>query len=166
MHNPSGSAHADPPPFTHGRQGLFLYYALSFVPYSCHNSGDPSVSLAADSVSLRLGHGAALTCYQHVIHYRAAASLPKRGAKVCPAVHFTRGTALDCSYAAAEKLKQEITAFGGIVAGLDYGAAVTIHAYIPEESAEDFKARIFDVSAGGVTVCVTGEDFRAVPQVK
>mgnify|MGYP001082051098 CR=1 FL=1 len=75
-------------------------------------------------------------------------------------------TALDCSYAAVEKLKQEITAFGGIVAGLDYGAAVTIHAYIPEESAEDFKARIFDVSAGGVTVRVTGEDFRAVPRVK
>ena len=75
-------------------------------------------------------------------------------------------TALDCSYAAAEKLKQEITAFGGIVAGLDYSAAVTIHAYIPEESAEDFKARIFDVSAGGVTVRVTGEDFRAVPRVK
>lgn len=75
-------------------------------------------------------------------------------------------TALDCSYAAAEKLKQEITAFGGIVAGLDYGAAVTIHAYIPEESAENFKARIFDVSAGGVTVRVTGEDFRAVPRVK
>lgn len=75
-------------------------------------------------------------------------------------------TELDCSYAAAEKLKQEITAFGGIVAGLDYGAAVTIHAYVPEESAEDFKARIFDVSAGGVTVRVTGEDFRAVPRVK
>lgn len=75
-------------------------------------------------------------------------------------------TVLDCSYAAAEKLKQEITAFGGIVAGLDYSAAVTIHAYIPEESAEDFKARIFDVSAGGVTVRVTGEDFRAVPRVK
>ena len=69
-------------------------------------------------------------------------------------------------YAAAEKLKQEITAFGGIVAGLDYGAAVTIRAYVPEESAEDFKARIFDVSAGGVTVRVTGEDFRAVPRVK
>ena len=75
-------------------------------------------------------------------------------------------TELDCSYAAAEKLKQEITAFGGIVAGLDYGAAVTIRAYVPEESAEDFKARIFDVSAGGVAVRVTGEDFRAVPRVK
>ena len=38
-------------------------------------------SANADSVSLRLGHGAALTCPRHVIHYRAAASLPKRGAE-------------------------------------------------------------------------------------
>ena len=73
-------------------------------------------------------------------------------------------TELDCSYAAAEKLKQEIAAYGGIVAGLDYGAAVTIRAYVPEELAEGFKAKIFDVSAGGVTVRVTGEDFRAVPR--
>ncbi len=27
-------------------------------------------------VSLRLGHGAALICHRHIIHYRAAASLP------------------------------------------------------------------------------------------
>ena len=73
-------------------------------------------------------------------------------------------TELDCSYAAAEKLKQEIAACGGIVAGLDYGAAVTMRAYVPEELAEGFKAKIFDVSAGGVTVRVTGEDFRAVPR--
>ena len=39
------------------------------------------LSRLRDSVSLRLGHGAALTCHRHVIHYRAAASLPKRGAK-------------------------------------------------------------------------------------
>ena len=73
-------------------------------------------------------------------------------------------TELDCSYAAAEKLKQEIAAYGGIIAGLDYGAAVTIRAYVPEELAEGFKAKIIDVSAGGVTVRVTGEDFRAVPR--
>ncbi len=73
-------------------------------------------------------------------------------------------TELDCSYAAAEKLKQEIAAYGGIIAGLDYSAAVTIRAYVPEELAEGFKAKIFDVSAGGVTVRVTGEDFRAVPR--
>ena len=37
---------------------------------------NPSVSLAADSLSLRLGHGAALICHRHIIHYRAATSLP------------------------------------------------------------------------------------------
>ena len=44
-------------------------------------------SANADSVSLRLGHGAALTCHRHVIHYRAAASLPKRGAKAISFPH-------------------------------------------------------------------------------
>ena len=39
-------------------------------------SVNPSVSLAADSLSLRLGHGAALICHRHIIHYRAATSLP------------------------------------------------------------------------------------------
>ena len=37
---------------------------------------NPSVSLATDSLSLRLGHGAALICHRHIIHYRAATSLP------------------------------------------------------------------------------------------
>ena len=31
---------------------------------------------ATDSLSLRLGHGAALICHRHIIHYRAATSLP------------------------------------------------------------------------------------------
>ena len=57
-HNPSGSAHADPPPFTSPRglasrrkwrQGTSLYCALSFSLCSSLNSGDPSVSLTADS---------------------------------------------------------------------------------------------------------------------
>ena len=54
--------------------------AWSFPNWHSLNTGDPSVSFA-DSVSLRLGHGAALTCPRHVIHARAAASLPRRGAK-------------------------------------------------------------------------------------
>ena len=59
------------------REGLNL--ALSFPPWQFLCPGDPTVGFAA-SVSLRLGHGAALTCHRHVIHSRAAASLPKRGA--------------------------------------------------------------------------------------
>jgi len=53
-----------------------FYVALSFTLCSSLGSGDP-LELRA-SVSLRLGHGAALTCHRHVIHYRAAASLPQK----------------------------------------------------------------------------------------
>ncbi len=42
---------------------------------------ETSGGLTAANVSLRLGHGAALTCHRHVIHYRVAASLPGRGDK-------------------------------------------------------------------------------------
>ena len=45
---------------------------IKLLPFA----GNHSVSLAADSLSLRLGHGAALICHRHIIHYRAATSLP------------------------------------------------------------------------------------------
>lgn len=72
-------------------------------------------------------------------------------------------TELPCSYSIAERLKLEVSALDGIVTGMDYGVTVTIKALIPEEQADDFKARIFDVSAGTVTAFVTGEAFRDVP---
>ena len=61
-------------PLHKGGKKFDLYSALSFTLCSSLGSGDP-LALRA-SVSLRLGHGAALTCHRHVIHYRAAASLP------------------------------------------------------------------------------------------
>lgn len=70
---------------------------------------------------------------------------------------------LPCSYSAAERLKQEVGAFSGIVSDMEYGASVVIKALIPEEKGEEFKARIFDVTNGSVSVLVTGEEFRAVP---
>ena len=70
---------------------------------------------------------------------------------------------LPCSYAALERYKQEIAAFDGAVEDLDYGAAVTIRALIPEEKSEAFRARIFDLSGGAVKAAVTGESFQAVP---
>ena len=46
---------------------------------------------------------------------------------------------------------------------LDYGAAVTVRALLPEEKSEAFRARILDLSGGSVTATVTGESFQAVP---
>ena len=68
-------------PLHKGAKEHFIYLAFSFPNWHFLHTGDPSDGLAAASVSLRLGHGAALTCHRHVIHYRAAASLPNRGAK-------------------------------------------------------------------------------------
>ena len=70
---------------------------------------------------------------------------------------------LPCSYAMAEKLQLEVTAFDGIVSDMEYGAEVTIKVFIPEEKGDEFAERIFDVSHGSVKATITGEDFKAVP---
>lgn len=70
---------------------------------------------------------------------------------------------IPCSYSIAEKLKLELQNAGGMVSDMEYGAAVTIKALIPQELTETVKARIFDVSGGTVTVQATGETHRAVP---
>ena len=67
-----------------------------------------------------------------------------------------------CSYAALERYRQEITAFSGVVEDVEYGAAVTIRALIPEAKSEDFCARVYDLSGGSVKPAVAGESFRPV----
>lgn len=71
-------------------------------------------------------------------------------------------TQFRCSYAAAERLKMETSSFDAIVTDTLYAADVTIRALVPEEKADAFAARIFDQSAGTVTVETGGESFRAV----
>ena len=70
---------------------------------------------------------------------------------------------LPCSYAQAEQMKRETAAYGGVVSDVEYGAAVTLRALLPEERAEAFKARLFDLSAGRVSARFGGEVFRAAP---
>lgn len=69
---------------------------------------------------------------------------------------------LACTYAALEKLKLEVSSYDGVISDIEYGAGVTIRALIPEEKSDGFAARIFDVTAGTVTVKNTGEAFRPV----
>ena len=70
---------------------------------------------------------------------------------------------IPCSYAQAERLKGEVLAIDGIVTDMEYAAAVTIKAMVPEEKVEELGAKIFDVSAGSVKCISGGESFRAVP---
>ena len=68
---------------------------------------NPSVSFA-DSVSLRLGHVAALTVHRTVIHYRADTALPYKGAHAqlyfLPDIHYRRAASLPCFKGRLEKL--------------------------------------------------------------
>ena len=55
-----------------------------------------------------------------------------------------------CTYAMFERARLEVTAFGGVVENVDYGADVVLSALLPEERAEEFAAHILDVSAGAI----------------
>jgi len=70
---------------------------------------------------------------------------------------------LPCAYALFETMRREVSAFGGVVENVDYGADVRMTALIPEEQARTFAARILDVSAGAVEVLEAGEQFKDVP---
>ena len=69
---------------------------------------------------------------------------------------------IPCSYSMLERFKNELPAFGGAAADIEYGADVTIKALVPRENFEAFSERIFDMSGGSVKVMATGEEHRAV----
>lgn len=68
-----------------------------------------------------------------------------------------------CTYAQFESTRREVESFGGVVEQVDYGADVVLSALLPEERAEEFSARILDVSAGTIEVLEAGERFQDVP---
>ena len=71
---------------------------------------------------------------------------------------------MPCPYALFERVRQEVEAAGGVLGEMEYAADVTVRALLPEGAAEAFSARITELTAGGVSVAVTGEQFRGVPR--
>ena len=70
---------------------------------------------------------------------------------------------LPCTYNQFETMRREVAAFDGVVENIDYGADVVLSVLLPEERAEEFNARIVDVSAGTVEPLEAGEQFKDVP---
>ena len=69
-----------------------------------------------------------------------------------------------CPYALFERVRLELTAFGGIAENVDYGAAVTILAALPQEQAEPFCSRLTELSGGGIAPARLEDAFRVLPQ--
>ena len=68
-----------------------------------------------------------------------------------------------CPYALFERMKLEVEAIGGVLGDSEYAADVTVHALLPEGAAEDFSARVTELTAGAGTAQIVGEAFKAIP---
>ena len=71
--------------------------------------------------------------------------------------------AVPCTYALFERVKLEVEGQDGVLGETEYAADVTVHALLPEERVEAFRARITELTAGGSAAQVVGEAFKDVP---
>ena len=95
--------------------------------------------------------------------YGQAAKLALDAAGVCVVRRWAEVT-VPCPYALFERVRQEVEAAGGVLGEMEDAADVTVRALLPEGAVEAFSARITELTAGGVCVAVTGEQFRGVPR--
>ena len=68
-----------------------------------------------------------------------------------------------CPYTYYERVKLEVTAFGGIVRNTDFGAEVELELLFPENQAQPFLDALTDLTAGSVEGMETGKEYRAFP---
>lgn len=69
---------------------------------------------------------------------------------------------LPCPYRWYERLRLEVTAFGGIVQNVEFGADVSFDLLLPQTQVTPFLDHVYDLSAGTIEG-VTGEnEYRAV----
>lgn len=71
--------------------------------------------------------------------------------------------AVECPYSFLERVKLACVAQGGVTGEIEYAANVIVHALLPEGSAEEFQARMTELSAGSFSAVELGEVFRAAP---
>ena len=102
-----------------------------------------------------LGTGGLVRAYSAA----AKAALEAAGVSV---VRLWKEIVLACKYSQYEPVMKELSAFDGIASDIDYGVDIMISALLPEEKADAFIARVFDITQGTVVSEIVGEEFRAV----
>lgn len=70
---------------------------------------------------------------------------------------------LPCPYSRYERIKSEVTAFGGVIENTDFGADVGFDLLLPKARVDAFLARVFDLSAGTIEGMTDGDVYRAFP---
>lgn len=67
-----------------------------------------------------------------------------------------------CPYSLLERMKTECLALDGAVENIEYGADVRLTLLLPEEKAEEFQARVTELSAGQSSAKAVGEELMPV----
>lgn len=70
---------------------------------------------------------------------------------------------LPCPYSWYERIKLEITAFGGIIKDTDFGVDVSFDLLLPEAQTQPFLARVFDLSSGTIEGLIGESEYRDFP---
>ena len=70
---------------------------------------------------------------------------------------------LPCPYSWYERIRLEVSAYGGIIRDTQFGADVELEVLTPQGRTQDFLARITDLSAGTLEGLITGQEYRAFP---
>lgn len=70
---------------------------------------------------------------------------------------------LPCPYSWYERIRLEVTAFGGILRNTDFGADVSLDLLLPEQQVKPFLERVTDLTAGTVEGMIGESEYRAFP---
>ena len=70
---------------------------------------------------------------------------------------------LPCPYSWYERIRLEVTAFGGILRNTDFGADVSLDLLLPEQQVKPFLERVTDLTAGTVEGIIGESEYRAFP---
>ena len=73
------------------------------------------------------------------------------------------GLYLPCPYSWFERIKLEVTAFGGMVRNVDFGMDVEFDILLPDAQVQPFLDRVFDISSDTIEGMITGSEYRAFP---
>lgn len=68
-----------------------------------------------------------------------------------------------CPYSLYQRVKLEISRFGGILRQQDFGSEVELEFLLPERQASPFLNRLMDITAGTVEGMEIGTEYRAFP---
>ena len=73
---------------------------------------------------------------------------------------------IPCPYALFERVKGEIAALDGTVDEAEYGADIRLKVSLPAEDTAALQERLTELSAGGIAVAVTAEEYRPGPRTE